>query len=148
MAYEYSLVKKRFNWRAFLYAPPGICTCECLKGCSEKDRKASKCTGQTATGCQCNDNGYCSCGIPLNQYGGKIWIVEEGHPRKAFMLNRRQAIYDPTLESGDELVKQASYQYLIRGVMRDEPVFGLDGMPSTSSVSSPDATAPIKVTVA
>ena len=47
----------------------------------------------------------CPCHIEPERYGGEIWIVEAGHPRKDIMLANRYATGDPSLSSIDMLME-------------------------------------------
>jgi len=120
--YESYRVLRKFQWRGFVFAPPGKCTCECNQ--DESRRTLNGCTGVVGTGCTCPDCGYCGCGIKADQYGGDIWIVEENHPRKMYILARRFANYDPALPSGDELVANPAFARLVQdpGLRREQPI--------------------------
>ena len=110
--YESYRVLREFQWRGRMYAPPGKCTCECNQ--AEDRRQLNRCTGVVATSCTCPDAPYCGCRINPAQYGGDIWLVEAGNPRKQYILNNRFAIYDASLPSGDELVRNPAFAHLVQ----------------------------------
>ena len=83
------------------------------------------CSGEAGTGCQCSDNGYCSCGIPRDRYAGDVLVVEAGHPRLAPILERRFAVYDAALPSGEMLMQRPGFQRLVSGVVAS----GRPGLP-------------------
>lgn len=99
-------VRKRFGWRGWIYAPnEGPCQCghEGAQGCNA----FSQCTGVVASSCSCKDSVCrCDCGILRERYAGDIWLVEEGHPRKAAMLASRFATYDASILPIDDLLKE------------------------------------------
>lgn len=119
--YETYRVLRMFQWRGFQYAKPGPCDCECNQ--DEERRAANECNGVTASACACPDSAYCSCHIPPDEYGGDIWIVEAGHPRKEHIVMRRFVTYDPSIPPADELLKQEKYSRLILdpSVRKHEP---------------------------
>ena len=106
MAYEAYRVRKRFNWRGWIFAPhdnDGQCQCghEGVQGCNA----FHQCMGRIASSCGCKSSiCRCDCGIPRERYGGDIWLVEEGHPRKAAMLASRFAVYDSGISPVDNLL--------------------------------------------
>mgnify|MGYP001560785622 FL=1 len=102
MAYEAYRVRRKFSWKGWQLAPQGACGCQC-----------PECTGQVATGCQCPDHNYCACGVKPADYGGDIWIVEAGHPRKDIMLLQRFAIGDASISPVDSLLEQEAYRRLL-----------------------------------
>ncbi len=101
--YEVYRVRKRFQWRGWEYAPKGACSCGC-----------EGCTGQVGSGCMAcpSDACRCDCNIPPERYGGDIWIIEAGHPRKDIMLRHRFGIGDGSLNA-EELLKQDEYKRLL-----------------------------------
>ena len=118
--YEAFRVLRKFQWRGNVYAPPGFCKCECNQ--DEARRTLNHCSGRVATACQCPDAAYCSCSIPQERYGGDIWIVENGNPRKEYILQQRFAVYDISIPPGDELVKNPAFQRLIIDPRLQPPV--------------------------
>ena len=110
--YEAFRVLRTFQWRGKIYSPPGRCGCECSQ--SDERQSINHCTGMVATGCKCPDAGYCGCRIKPEDYGGDIWVVEAGNPRKQYILNNRFAIYDASLPSGDELARMPAFAHLIQ----------------------------------
>lgn len=100
-------VRKNFQWDGWIYAPQGGCKC----GCDELD--GSGCTGVVGTGCNCHDTCHCDCGIRANLYGGDVWFVDEGNPRKEMMLAHRFATYDSSLPPTDSLLEQDEYKKLL-----------------------------------
>lgn len=143
MSYEVYKVRRRFQYMGWVYAKPGPCDCSSNPGSNVVTTRVSgttgkaetgqfdknpcqdlsHCTGQTATECQCNDSGYCSCSIKPWMYGGDIWLVQEADPRKEHVLMRRFAVYDPTLSTADELMKQDKYRMLVQGEPNPEVVY-------------------------
>ena len=97
-------VRKRFQWRGWEFAPSGECGCGC-PGCS----------GQVGSGCQACPQGVCrcACNIPPETYGGDIWLVEAGHPRKEILLLQRFAISDVSIPLVDELMSKAEFARLL-----------------------------------
>ena len=96
-------VRKQFQWDGVYYAPKGPsgeCQCPCQK-------IGLDCTYMVGTGCMCDKTScHCSCGIKQEMYGGDVWLVEEGHPRKEFMITHHFATYDATLPSVAELMNE------------------------------------------
>lgn len=109
--YEAYRVVRPFQWRGYQYAPPGKCTCEC--NVDEAHRANNDCTGRVGTNCHCPDAAYCPCHIPVAEYGGDIWLVENRHPRKDYILLNRFVTWDPSIPDGDELVKMPVYARLV-----------------------------------
>lgn len=103
--YQAFRVRKRFNWRGWIFAPAaGECEChnEGAQGCNA----FSQCTGVLASSCGCQGSVCrCDCGIPREKYAGDIWLVEEGHPRLEMMMARRFAISDASIPPVEELLK-------------------------------------------
>jgi len=110
--YEAYRVLRTFQWRGRVYSPPGKCGCECAQTSSQLD--VNHCTGVVATACTCPDAGYCGCRIKPQNYGGDVWVVEAGNPRKSHILNQRFVIYDSSLPSGDELASNPVFIHLIQ----------------------------------
>ena len=105
MAYEAYRVRRRFNWRGWIFAPD-IGQCQCHDEGKEGCNAFRGCMGVTASSCGCKGSVCrCDCGIPRERYAGDIWLVEDGHPRKAAMLSSRFAVYDATLASVDTLLQ-------------------------------------------
>lgn len=102
MSYDAYRVRRLFRWLGWALAPTA-CGCGCI----------SNCTGRSGTECQCQDAGHCACGVPSNQYGGDIWFVEAGHPRKEAMLATRFAVYDAGLVP-QELLKEERFSRLVQ----------------------------------
>lgn len=140
--YEAYRVRRRFGWNGWQFSASGACECSKVLGSNQVLTRADEmgqpgrtgkfdlnpcqdlaiCTGFTATACQCSDNGYCgmgsgggACGIKSYTYGGDIWLVRELDARKEHILQRRFAIYDPTIPTGDELLKQEMYKTIALG---------------------------------
>lgn len=123
--YEVYRVLRTFQWRGKMYSPPGPCGCECNQAGDR--RELNQCSGQVATACTCPDAGYCGCRIKPQDYGGDIWLVEAGNPRKQYILNNRFAIYDASLPSGDELIKSPVFAALVQDPrLRREGSAGID----------------------
>ena len=101
-------VRRKFNWRGWSYAPAGpACACECPKD-------TSSCSGKVATNCGCKGTiCNCSCGIPRDMYAGDIWFVEDNHPRKETMIDRRFVTYDSGIPPVDELVAKPQFKRLL-----------------------------------
>ena len=147
MGYEVYRVRRSFQWNAFVYAPEGVCECSADSGSqlvTERIDPAAQvsasgtwdsnpcadpavCKGYSGGGCTCGDSGYCgrnggqgACGIKDYMYGGPLWLVEEGDLRKEHIIARRFVVYDPTVKTADELLKEERYKILVMG----EPVPG------------------------
>lgn len=138
--YEVYRVRRSFQWNVWQFAPPGRCACSLVQGSTELSTRVvngvategmydknpcqdtGECTGMNATACGCGDNGYCgysggggACGIKPHNYGGDIWIVNAGDPRKEYVITRRRVIYDPSLPDVDQLIKEERYKVLVEG---------------------------------
>jgi len=101
-------VLKSFQWDGWVFAPSGRCRCQCA------DIPDDPCTQQSGTGCICHDTTcHCFCGIDPKQYGGDIWFVMDGHPRKEQMLASRFASPDPSLPPTDVMLEEAQYRRLL-----------------------------------
>lgn len=163
MSYEVYRVRRKFQYSGFVYAPVGPCECSRYPGSSIRaDRLGSNgkaedsvqdsnichdtkvCRGSSAQACTCPDSGYCgmgggygACGIKPWQYGGDIWLVQAGDPRKLHILARRFVIYDPTLPAAEELLKQERYKILVQG----EPTPGKVWFLPQESIKAPAAPA-------
>lgn len=108
-------VRRNFSWDGWVLAPKGP-DGECYCDCGPERR----CKGLVATGCVCHDTScHCDCGIREDQYGGDVWIVDDGHDRKEFILNRRFAIYDAGLPAVDEMLKEDEYKRLLKPYKQD-----------------------------
>jgi hypothetical protein len=109
MGLENYRVRKNFQWDGWIYAPQGpdgVCKCGCGAG--------RDCTGVVATDCGCHDTAcHCDCGIRSHLYGGDVWFVDEGNPRKEMMLNRRYATYDSSLAPSQSMLEQSEYKKLL-----------------------------------
>jgi hypothetical protein len=106
MGLETYRVRREFGWDGWLLAPEGACSCPC-----DED---TPCTGQNGTGCNyCERTDHCSCRIDPDRYGGDIWIVMEGHPRKEAILAARFAVSDPSLPPAEELIKDDRFKRLL-----------------------------------
>ena len=129
MSYDVFRVRRRLQYKSWIYALPGAC--ECGKGATSgieticSDTSSQMCSQKSATGCECPDNGYCgdaglggACGIKPYQYGGDILITQSGDPKLLYILQRHFVIYDATLPSAEELLRLPKYQTLVHG----EPV--------------------------
>jgi hypothetical protein len=46
-------------------------------------------------------------------YGGDVWFVDEGNPRKDMMLNHRYATYDSSLAPAASMLEQDEYSKLL-----------------------------------
>ena len=118
MTYEVYRVRRQFGWNGWTYAPSGVCRCvqTHLDGDGFPD---GSCVGHVGVGCTCADAADCGCGIPADQYAGDIWLVEAGHPRKEFMVDRMiasnvKAVYDAGLPTADELLASGTgYERLL-----------------------------------
>ncbi len=107
MGLETYRVRKEFQWDGWIFAPEGACRCSCLEN-------GRSCHGYVGAGCDmCDRTDHCSCRIKPDQYGGDIWLVMEGHPRKETMLAHRFAVPDPSLPPADELIKDEKYKRLL-----------------------------------
>ncbi len=111
MTYEAYRVRKPFDWRGWGFAPKDYCKCGATSGTED----CEGCTGEVGSGCiACPPEACrCPCHIEPERYGGDIWIVEPGHPRKEMMLASRYAIYDASIPPIDELMKLEEYSRLI-----------------------------------
>lgn len=130
MAIEAYRVLKRFQWRGWEFAPSGGCECSAQMHAAARvvDGKAVEgnacvengCTGEVGTGCTaCPPEACrCACNIPAETYGGEIWLVEDGHPRKEHMLANRFAVYDDSIPPTDELLKDTQFSRLIQQPVR------------------------------
>lgn len=97
-------VRKEFQWDGLYYAPKGAAG-ECQCPCSQHAEMG--CTHLVGTGCSCRDRSCrCSCGIKSGQYGGDVWMVEPGHPRKEHIIVHHFATYDASLPSIEEIQKE------------------------------------------
>ena len=109
MGLENYRVRKNFQWDGWIYAPAGpegVCKC----GCGEE----RNCNGVVGTDCICHDTScHCDCGIRSYQYGGDVWFVDEGNPRKDMMLLRRYATYDSSLPPSDSMLQEPEYKRLL-----------------------------------
>lgn len=113
-------VLRRFQWGGKEYAPKGQCACSTDISRNQIRRELiddeivertqtytgyAGCTKKSASGCTCSGSERCgrtgggACGINPEDYGGDIWRVDENHPRKQFMLQRKFATYDIALET-------------------------------------------------
>lgn len=102
-------VTKSFQWDGWFFAPNTECRCPC------RQYPGDACLGHNAAGCKCHDTScHCDCGIPPKQYGGDIWLVQPGNPRKESMLMRRYAVYDASLPPISEIMNQEKYQKLLK----------------------------------
>lgn len=109
-------VHKRFQWRGWEYAPQGQCECSSHANPDGNACIENGCPGEVGTGCRaCPPEACrCACNIPSRTYAGDIWVVEEGHPRKDYMLASRFATYDDSLPPIDELMKDENISRLVR----------------------------------
>lgn len=109
-------VRKNFQWDGWVFAPKGPDgTCKC--GCSPD----IGCKGMVGSGCRCADTAcHCDCGIRPDSYGGDVWFIDEGNPRKEIMLDHRFATYDASLPSVETLKTQKEYKKLFDDT--DRPV--------------------------
>ncbi len=157
MGYEVYRVRRKFQWNVWVYSPPGVCQCSADFGSEatstrynsageqesgQFDRNAcynnlTHCKGQVGSGCTCPDGGYCACSIKPFQYGGDIWLVNEGDPRKEHILARRFVVYDPTLDAADEYLKQEKYKVLVMGEPNPDKVYFPPQAESINGVSTP-----------
>lgn len=102
--FEAYRVLKQFQWRGWQFAPRPNNPCEC--GCE-------KCTGIVGSTCDCKESiCRCACGISQALYGGDIWIVEAGHPRKEIMLIHRYVGGDGSLPPVEDLLKEEKFRRL------------------------------------
>lgn len=117
MAYEAYRVRKPFDWRGWGFAPKDSCKCGEASGSSD----CEGCTNIVGSGCiSCPPEACrCACHIEPERYGGDIWIVEDGHPRKEMMLINRYAIGDPSLPSIDILMEDPEILKLIEPPNRE-----------------------------
>ena len=131
MTYEAYRVIRRFGWNGWELAPKE-CAHDCSVGggeqrgedgelivgtsCWNREQGNSRCMQKVGSNCICNKTMCrCQCGIPEGIYGGAIWIVEDGHPRKAAILGgmgRRFAVYDSSLDV-EALMKHDVYKRLL-----------------------------------
>jgi hypothetical protein len=51
--------------------------------------------------------------VPPARYGGDIWIVQAGHPRKAAILTRNKATGDASIASPEDLLQSDEYKRLL-----------------------------------
>ena len=111
MAYERFRVLRAFDWQGWAYAPDGQGSCDCqgyLCGLG------SQCKGEAGSGCECKNRACrCTCGIARERYAGNIWVVEDGHPRKAGMLTGRFACGDSAMPSIEDLLQDETYSRLV-----------------------------------
>ena len=104
-------VRKRFGWRGWEYAPRSN-GCEC--GCQE-------CNHEPGGGCLACDT-RCAASIHPDRYGGDIWIVEAGNPRKESMLERHYATGAASLPAIDDLMASEEYRRLLSPPTKPVPV--------------------------
>ena len=111
MGYEAYRVRKQFDWRGWGFAPLDSCKCGETSGSED----CEGCTGEVGSGCiACPPEACrCACHIIPERFGGEVWIVEDGHPRKELMLAQRYAIYDATLPDIDTLMRDPHIRKLI-----------------------------------
>jgi len=103
-------VRKNFQWDGWIFAPKGP-SGECKCPCVQED---IGCVGLVGQDCMCKDTAcHCDCGIPSESYGGDVWFVDPGNPRKETMLEHRFATYDAGLPSVDTLLKDEEYKRLL-----------------------------------
>ncbi len=109
-------VVKSFQWDGWMLAPSGRCRCTCSIDPS------LGCRGYVAEGCACKATTcHCDCGIDATQYGGDVWLVQPGNPRKQMMLDHRFAIGDASLPAVSELLGQDEYRRLLKPWNKDDP---------------------------
>lgn len=122
MAIEAYRVLRKFGWRGWTFAPTSPCECDCRPQIGEPGKDGFQqargggvvCNGEVGNACVCKGTiCRCSCRILPEQYGGFIWLVEDGHPRKLTMLGARFAISDPGLLPVDDLLKDEQYKRLL-----------------------------------
>ena len=102
-------VTKSFQWDGWVLAPGGRCRCSCVSD------PATGCKGYVGEACGCKATTcHCDCGIDPGQYGGDVWLVVPGHPRKEAMLNNRFARGDASLPAVSELLGQEEYRRLLK----------------------------------
>ncbi len=145
MSIESFRVRRKFQWSGFVYAKPGRCQCSLNPGSEKVSRQQvmtgdsaglrtveammdknpcadlNHCNGITGTECKCGDAGYCTCSIKPWMYGGDVWLVNEGDPKKIWILNRRFVIYESGLPTGDELLEGKDKE-LYKTLLYGEPV--------------------------
>lgn len=150
-------VRRKFQWNEWVFSVPGPCACVLSPGSdivssrvdvagqydSNPCMDITLCTGQNATDCNCANAGYCgmgggggSCGIKPYMYAGDIWFVNEGDPRKEHILKRRFVIYDPTLPSYEELIKQEKYKSVALGRPNPDIIYFPPGGESIEGLES------------
>ncbi len=116
--YEAYRVVKPFEWRGWHYAPNPLSGCGCNCGELRKQPDGGmmpllRCVNIVASSCDCKKTTCrCTCGILEERYGGDIWLVEEGHSRKDWMLYTRYATGDGSLLPVDDLLEQEKYRVL------------------------------------
>lgn len=109
VAVEAYRVVRSFQWDGWKFAPGGKCRCTC-----SADPHLG-CPGLVGEGCACATTAcHCDCGIDPKQYGGEVWLVAPGNPRKLTMLDHRFAIGDASLPAVGELLAKPEYKRLLQ----------------------------------
>lgn len=99
-------VLRPFTWMGWNFAPKDGCRCTCSKERLVTVRvpkynragalisiatepqmipgPVSNCTHQPGTACACNETVCdCPCGMPVNNFGGDVWVVDIAHQLEA-----------------------------------------------------------------
>jgi hypothetical protein len=103
--FEVYRVLRKFHWNGYIYGPEGLCTCI--------EDECQQCSHTNGTGCTVCVTSRCDCLCTIHPetFGGDVWVVEAGHPRKSAIITSRFVIGDasvPDIEIllADEQVKQ------------------------------------------
>lgn len=99
-------VKRRFQWDGKTYAPNPANGIDCDSRL-RRDKDDNPIGGMVGTGCNvknCPLFKRCDIAITRKNYGGDVWIVESGHPRKESIISSRFVVGDASLPSADDIL--------------------------------------------
>ena len=114
VAMEAYRVVRAFQWDGWKLAPSGKCRCTCSTD------PTLGCPGFVGEGCGCaTTTCHCDCGIDPKQYGGDIWLVAPGNPRKESMITHRFAVGDASLPAVSDLLAKEEYRRLLKPWSKD-----------------------------
>lgn len=115
MSLEVYRVRKPFQWDGWHYAPAVSCK-QMAGGCACAPKAGGGvCTAKPGSGCACRAAARCTCvcGVAPELFGGDLWIVQAGHPRREHMITQRFVSYDASVPSPDVLAKEPKYRRLL-----------------------------------
>jgi hypothetical protein len=104
--FEAYRVNKRFAWDGWILAPVAgthTSTFEEIEGLTPSEQAANF----KQQGC------WDERAVNPELYGGDIWIVPAGHPRKDAILSRNKARGDASIASPDDLLNDDQYKRLL-----------------------------------